>query len=109
MQILASIYPIAGAFCVLLAVLHFLIWLRNRADTAFLLAAVMAAAAGVSAFVELRLLTTVSIPDYQVLSVNTERFIDDGDGNVRALAIHEVEMIDGTFTKVEGTACGNAL
>jgi glutamate synthase (NADPH/NADH) small chain len=39
----------------------------------------------------------------RVYSVNTERFIDDGDGNVAALAIHEVEMIDGRFTKIEGT------
>ena len=27
----------------------------------------------------------------------------DGDGNVQALAIHEVEMVDGRFQKVEGT------
>ncbi len=36
-------------------------------------------------------------------SVNTERFVDDGSGNVRALLIHEVEMVDGRFEKVEGT------
>ena len=36
-------------------------------------------------------------------SVNTERFVDDGDGNVRALLLHEVEMVDGRFIKVEGT------
>ena len=28
---------------------------------------------------------------------------DDGKGNVRALLIHEVEMRDGKFVKVEGT------
>jgi len=39
----------------------------------------------------------------RVFSVNTERFLDDGDGNVRALLIHEVEMREGRFTKVEGT------
>ncbi len=39
----------------------------------------------------------------RIYSVNTERFIDDGAGNVRALAIHEVERIDGKFVKVEGT------
>ena len=39
----------------------------------------------------------------RVFSVNTERFVDDGDGNVRALMAHEVEMVDGRFTKVEGT------
>ena len=39
----------------------------------------------------------------RLYSVNTERFIDDGSGNVRALLIHEVEMKDGKFTKVEGS------
>ena len=39
----------------------------------------------------------------RVYSVNTERFIDDGTGKVRALLIHEVEMRDGKFVKVEGT------
>ena len=39
----------------------------------------------------------------RIYSVNTERFIDDGDGNVSGLAIHEVEMIDAKFVKIEGT------
>ncbi|MFM8554331.1 MAG: glutamate synthase subunit beta [Acidimicrobiales bacterium] len=39
----------------------------------------------------------------RVYSVNTERFLDDGNGNVRALLLHEVQMVDGRFTKVEGT------
>ena len=39
----------------------------------------------------------------RVYSVNTERFVDDGDGNVRALVLHEVQMIDGRFDKVEGS------
>ena len=39
----------------------------------------------------------------RLYSVNTERFLDDGAGNVRALLVHEVEMVDGRFTKVEGT------
>ena len=39
----------------------------------------------------------------RVYSVNTERFIDDGNGNVRALLIHEVEMKDGKFEKVPGS------
>ena len=39
----------------------------------------------------------------RVYSVNTERFLDDGNGNVRALLLHEVEMIDGRFTKIAGT------
>ncbi|MEO6126310.1 MAG: glutamate synthase subunit beta [Ilumatobacteraceae bacterium] len=39
----------------------------------------------------------------RVYSVNTERFVDDGDGNVKALLLHEVEMIDGTFKKIEGS------
>jgi glutamate synthase (NADPH) small chain len=39
----------------------------------------------------------------RVFSVNTERFIDDGNGNVKALLIHEVQMVNGRFEKVEGT------
>ncbi|MGA0229604.1 MAG: glutamate synthase subunit beta [Ilumatobacteraceae bacterium] len=39
----------------------------------------------------------------RVYSVNTERFLDDGEGNVRALLVHEVEFVDGRFQKVEGT------
>ncbi len=39
----------------------------------------------------------------RVYRVNTERFVDDGAGNVRALEIHEVELVDGRFRKVEGT------
>jgi glutamate synthase (NADPH/NADH) small chain len=39
----------------------------------------------------------------RVFSVNTERFVDDGKGHVKALLVHEVEMIDGRFVKVEGT------
>jgi glutamate synthase (NADPH/NADH) small chain len=43
----------------------------------------------------------------RVFAVNTERFLDDGDGNVRALLAHEVvqEIVDGrpTFVKIEGS------
>jgi glutamate synthase (NADPH/NADH) small chain len=39
----------------------------------------------------------------RVYSVNTERFIDDGEGKVRALLLHEVQMVDGKFQKIEGT------
>lgn len=39
----------------------------------------------------------------RLYSVNTERFLDDGNGNLRALLIHEVQMVDGRFQKVEGT------
>jgi glutamate synthase (NADPH) small chain len=39
----------------------------------------------------------------RIYSVNTERFIGDEDGNVTALSIHEVQMVDGRFEKVEGT------
>jgi glutamate synthase (NADPH) small chain len=35
--------------------------------------------------------------------VNTERFVDDGAGNVRALELHEVELVGGRFEKVPGT------
>jgi glutamate synthase (NADPH/NADH) small chain len=39
----------------------------------------------------------------RVYSVNTGSFLDDGNGHVRALRIHEVEMVDGTFQKVPDT------
>jgi glutamate synthase (NADPH/NADH) small chain len=41
----------------------------------------------------------------RIFSVNTERFLDDGHGNVRALRLHEVRLEDGRFVKVEGTEC----
>jgi len=39
----------------------------------------------------------------RLYSVNTERFVDDGNGRVKALLLHEVEMVDGRFVKIEGT------
>ena len=39
----------------------------------------------------------------RVYAVNTERFLDDGSGGVRALALHEVEMVEGKFEGVEGS------
>ena len=39
----------------------------------------------------------------RVFSVNTECFVDDGSGRVRALKAHEVVMVDGRFQPVEGT------
>ena len=39
----------------------------------------------------------------RVYSVNTEEFVGDDDGRVRALRAHEVEMVDGRFEKVEGS------
>ncbi|MGY1731254.1 glutamate synthase subunit beta [Geodermatophilus sp. SYSU D01045] len=39
----------------------------------------------------------------RLYSVNTERFLGDDEGRVRALVIHEVEQVDGRFQKVEGT------
>jgi glutamate synthase (NADPH) small chain len=43
----------------------------------------------------------------RLYSINTERFLGHEDGpargSVRALLVHEVEMVDGRFQKVEGT------
>jgi glutamate synthase (NADPH/NADH) small chain len=39
----------------------------------------------------------------RVFSVNTERFVGDENGNLRALEACEVEMVDGRFQKVEGS------
>ena len=39
----------------------------------------------------------------RLFSVNTERFVDDGNGNVRAIVLHEVELVNGQFVKVEGS------
>jgi glutamate synthase (NADPH/NADH) small chain len=39
----------------------------------------------------------------RLYSVNTERFVGDDSGNVRALLLHEVERVDGRFQKIEGS------
>ncbi len=39
----------------------------------------------------------------RLYSVNTERFLGDDSGNVRALLLHEVERVDGRFQKIEGS------
>jgi glutamate synthase (NADPH/NADH) small chain len=39
----------------------------------------------------------------RVFSVNTERFVGDADGRLTALRAHEVELVDGRFTKIEGS------
>ncbi|HEX5588486.1 MAG TPA: glutamate synthase subunit beta, partial [Acidimicrobiia bacterium] len=39
----------------------------------------------------------------RVFAVNTECFLADDDGAVRALRAHEVEMVDGKFEQIEGT------
>jgi glutamate synthase (NADPH/NADH) small chain len=39
----------------------------------------------------------------RVFSVNTERFVGDDDGRVRALRAHEVQMVNGRFEKIDGT------
>jgi glutamate synthase (NADPH/NADH) small chain len=39
----------------------------------------------------------------RVFSVNTECFLGDDEGNLRALRAHEVKQVDGRFEKVEGT------
>jgi glutamate synthase (NADPH) small chain len=39
----------------------------------------------------------------RLYSVNTERFVDDGNGRVAALLLHEVELSDGRFQKIEGS------
>jgi glutamate synthase (NADPH/NADH) small chain len=39
----------------------------------------------------------------RVYSVNTEEFLGDDDGNLRALRGHEVAMVDGQFQKVDGS------
>ena len=39
----------------------------------------------------------------RVYSVNTERFLADEQGNVRALRAHEVNFVQGKFEKIEGS------
>ena len=39
----------------------------------------------------------------RVYSVNTECFLGDSDGNLRALRAHEVSFVGGKFEKIEGT------
>jgi glutamate synthase (NADPH/NADH) small chain len=40
----------------------------------------------------------------RMFSVTTERFVDDGNGNVKALVLNEVQMVDGKFETIAGTA-----
>ena len=40
----------------------------------------------------------------RTFAVETERFLADGDGRVRALVLHEVAMEGGRFTPVQGTS-----
>ena len=39
----------------------------------------------------------------RVFSVNTEEFLGDADGNLRALKGHEVAMVEGQFQKIDGS------
>ena len=39
----------------------------------------------------------------RVYSVNTAAFLGDDDGSVRALSLHEVEMVDGRLVAIPGT------
>ena len=39
----------------------------------------------------------------RVYAVNTECFLADEDGRVRALRMHEVELVEGQFQKIDGT------
>ena len=39
----------------------------------------------------------------RIYSVNTDKFLGDEVGNLRALAAHEVQMIDGRFEKIDGS------
>ncbi len=39
----------------------------------------------------------------RVYSVNTQRFLGDEDGRVRALEAHEVEFVEGRFQRIEGS------
>jgi glutamate synthase (NADPH) small chain len=39
----------------------------------------------------------------RVFAVNTERFVDDGHGQVAALRAHEVELVGGRFSRLPGT------
>src|SRR4029079_2785857 len=39
----------------------------------------------------------------RVYSVSTKEFLGDEQGNVRALRLVEVELVDGRFTEVEGS------
>jgi glutamate synthase (NADPH/NADH) small chain len=39
----------------------------------------------------------------RVYAVSTSEFLGDEDGNVRALRLTEVELVDGRFTPIDGT------
>ncbi len=60
-------WSMVSAVGLLLGVIQFMIWLRDRERLAFLLAAIMAGAAGALALFELGLMTSRSAEDYQTL------------------------------------------
>jgi glutamate synthase (NADPH/NADH) small chain len=39
----------------------------------------------------------------RLFAVNTEKFVGGENGNVQSLLLHEVEMVEGRFAKIEGT------
>jgi glutamate synthase (NADPH/NADH) small chain len=41
--------------------------------------------------------------DNRIFSVSTEKFIDDGNGNVRGLSLVETEFVNGKFQPIPGT------
>ena len=41
--------------------------------------------------------------DNRIFAVSTERFVDDGHGNIRALCLVETEFVDGKFQSILGT------
>ena len=66
-DILTVAWSMCAAMCVMVALLHLLLWVKERPNTVYLLSSVMALAAAGNAFFELMLMHVVSIDRYMSL------------------------------------------
>ena len=73
MNWLTVAWSMCAGICVMLAMLHTLLWIKDRSEMAYLLSAVMALSAGASAITELSLLHTQSVSAY-LLTMRWEVF-----------------------------------
>jgi len=67
MNWLTVAWSICAGICVMLALLHILLWMKDRSKMAYLLSAVMALSAAASAIAELSLLHTQSVSAYLLI------------------------------------------
>ena len=67
MSLLTIAWSMCAAACIMLALMHILLWLKYSHNRVYLLSSLMAFAAGASAMLELGLLSTQSLETYRLL------------------------------------------